>query len=118
MKTEFMQFEFALQGPKSRRSEFQRRWIAPLSRDRKAKDFIRAYANCCADHRNTERITFSIEELPKQRIFGMAITSKRIDERLSADKMGANGEEFPMAIQIHEPNEKIRLACLDESSID
>jgi len=35
------------------------------------RHFVQALAKCCVDYRNPERITFSLEELLKQRIFGI-----------------------------------------------
>jgi len=79
MRTECKQFEFSMQGPKGRKIVVRNDGEATssdgglllLSEIEKQRHFIRAFTNCCVDHRNPERITFPLEELLKQRIFGI-----------------------------------------------
>ena len=79
MKTECNQFELRLQGPKRRKIIVRNDGEATssdgglllLGEIENQRHFIRALVDCCIDHRNPELVTFKLEELLKQRIFGI-----------------------------------------------
>lgn len=49
-------------------------------------------------------VTKGSQPAAAEEVFEMAIGSKRIDVGRSTGKMNADGGDFPMASQIHEPN--------------
>lgn len=79
MKTECNQFELALQGPKRRSVVIKNDGEATssdgglllLGQIERHRHFIKSFAACCVDYRDQERITFTLEELIAQRVFGI-----------------------------------------------